>query len=98
MNSRSFVQVDTRSIAKLIAYYQTQDDAYIVSFDLEMFFKDITYQFVYSFDRAIKETTHKLARITKDRKRVILEQHIFDEQERELSLSNKVVFEAPRSK
>lgn len=42
MHSRSLVQVDTRSITKLIAYYQTWDDSYIASFDLETLLKKIT--------------------------------------------------------
>lgn len=92
MNSRSFVRIDTRSITKLIAYLQSHDDSSVTSFDLETFFKNSTYQFAYSFDKTIKRTTNKLASITSNRKTVILKQHIFDEQERRLSFSNKVVF------
>ncbi|MEL6606777.1 MAG: hypothetical protein AAFP88_00810 [Bacteroidota bacterium] len=92
MNNHAFMRVDTRSIARLVAYRQTHDDSYVTGFDLETFFKNSTYQFVYSFDKPIRQRSHKLSRITQDRRTVILNQHIFDEQEKGVSFSNKIVF------
>lgn len=92
MNNHAFMRIDTKSIARLVAYRQTHDDSYVTSFDLETFFKNSTYQFVYSFDKPIRKRSHRLSRITQDRRTVILKQHIFDEQERNTSFSNKILF------
>ena len=92
MSDRSFVRVDTQSIAKRLATHQTYDDSHVTSFDLDTFFKNSTYQFVYSFDKNIKKHSHKLARITQDRRTIILKQCIFAAREKNLSFSNKIVF------
>lgn len=92
MNNHAFMRIDTQSIARLVAYYRTHDDSYVTSFDLETFFKNSTYQFAYSFDRPIRQRSHKFSRITQDRRTVVLKRHIFDEQEKSISFSNKIIF------
>lgn len=92
MNRKAFIRLDTRSIANLIKYYYEKDDSRIRSFDIEAFFKDITYTLIYKFDRKIKRATNRLAQVSRDRKMVVLKQHLLDDEERELSFSNKVIF------
>jgi hypothetical protein len=88
----SFIRIDTRSIVKLIEYYQLKDDSHIASFDLKTFFKNITYQTIYSFDREIQRVTNPSAVISDNRKMVILKRHLLKEAEKELSISNEVFF------
>ena len=97
MDRQALVRVGTRSMARLIANYQAYDDLFMASFDLETFFKDTTYQLVYHFDREAQGAPHKLARLTEDHKTVIFKQHVFNTQEKSLSLDHKVVFKTPIS-
>lgn len=85
-------RIDTQSIAQLIAHYEEKDDSYIHSFDLKTFFKDFVYKTVYSFDKEIKHVSNKRSRIAKNHKKVILKQCLLSEEEKRLSLGNKISF------
>ena len=92
MDAHHLERVDTQSIAQLIAQYEEKDDSYIHSFDLKTFFKDFVYKTVYSFDKEVKHVSNKRSRIAQNRKRVILKQCLLSEEDKRLSLGNKISF------
>lgn len=92
MDQSSFVRVDTQSIAQLLTHYRAQANPHITSLNLKTFLNVVTYHLAYRFDRKIKKATNALASIAEDRFTVLLKQPLFDTSERELSLSNKIIF------
>jgi len=92
MAHRSFKRVDTQNTAQLLAYYYAKTDPKIANLIPKKHLNVITYHLAYSFDKKIKNATNTLASISEDRFTLSLEQPLFDAYEKELSLSNEIIF------
>lgn len=92
MNAHAFMRLDTKSIARLVDHYQTKDNTYVASFDLQIFFGSTVYKTIYTFDKEIKKCSNKLAKLSRDRRTIVVEHLVFDEREQELSIGNKILF------
>jgi hypothetical protein len=92
MDHRSFKRVDTQNFAQLSAYYHAKIDPKIANMIPPKKLNVVTYHLAYRFDKKIKTTTHTLASISEDRFTLFLEQPLFDACEKEVSLSNEIIF------
>lgn len=92
INDRVFIRTQAHTIPKLIDYYQGYDDSLTKSFDLPFFFRNMRYIVRYSFSQEIRKATNPLATIAKDRKSLIIIQHVFDKKEKDLLVTNRVFF------
>ena len=92
MNAHKFVRLDMKSIARLVDYYQAKDNTYIASFDLHTFFRNTTYKTIYTFNKKIKKCANRLSKFSESGKTVVVECRIFDEEDQNSSIGNKIIF------
>ena len=92
MDEQSFERIDSGSVFGVLENYKKEDDSFIASFDLNLFFKDMTYTTIYSFDLPIRKATNPLTRLTEDRKTLGIQHYILKEEERTFSINNKLFF------
>ena len=84
--------IPEKSMMSLLKYYQERDSSSVASFDIPFFFQDGTYTTLYSFNRVIKKVINPLSKILKGQKALMIQCYPFDEQNNELSISNKLLF------
>jgi len=92
MNHCSFERVDTKNMAELLSHYYAQADSQIIKLIPKTLLNAVTYNVSYRFDRKIEGTTQPLANITEDGCTLLLQQSLFDACEKELSLSQRIMF------
>lgn len=92
LDGHSFARVDPQGTLKLIERYHQQDNSCVASFDLRTFFRSATYTTSYLFDRRVKSVSHPQAKLSRSRKRVVVEHCLFCPRGRKLSVRNKVMF------
>ncbi|MCG8340221.1 MAG: hypothetical protein MI674_02995 [Cytophagales bacterium] len=92
MDEQTFERIDSRSVLGVLEHYKKEDDSFVAGFDLNLFFKNMTYTTIYSFDIPIKKATNPLTELSEDQKTSFVQHRILEEEERDVSINNKLFF------
>lgn len=93
LDQHTFARNDPQGPLKLIEYYQKHDNSYVTSFDLRLFFRNMTYVTSYLFEgREVESASHPRAKFSKSRRRVVVNHCCFCPEGKKLSVNNEIVF------